>query len=139
MLDDRPDFIVSGSVLSIPQTIDLSGPEHDETYVVEPGDTLSEIAEAELGDPMRYPEIYEASRDTVQSNGHKLSDPDLIRPGWRLTIPGSERPDRPRSNTPTPSRTTRAPTPMSPPSRHRPSNRRPRDRRRGGAGVHRRR
>ena len=40
-----------------------------EEYVVKPGDTLSEIAEAKLGDPMRYPELFEASRDTVQPDG----------------------------------------------------------------------
>ena len=36
---------------------------------MKPGDTLSEIAEAKLGDPMRYPELFEASRDTVQPDG----------------------------------------------------------------------
>ena len=35
----------------------------------QPGDTLSDIAEAKLGDPMRYPELFEASRDTVQPDG----------------------------------------------------------------------
>ena len=52
---------------------------------MQPGDTLSEIAEAKLGDPMRYPELFEASRDTVQPDGATLTDPDLIRPGWEIT------------------------------------------------------
>ena len=89
MLNGRPDFIVSGTVLKVPHKTtesDVNIPA--EEYVVKPGDTLSEIAEAKLGDPMRYPDLFEASRDTVQSDGATLTDPDLILPGWEITIPG---------------------------------------------------
>ncbi|GGO85060.1 hypothetical protein GCM10011584_04100 [Nocardioides phosphati] len=89
VLNGRPDFIVSGTVLKVPYL--APEPEADrpsEEYVVQPGDSLSEIAEAKLGDPMRYPELFEASRDTVQPDGATLIDPDLILPGWEITIPG---------------------------------------------------
>lgn len=89
VLNGRPDFIVSGTVLKVPR--EVAEPEADrpaEEYVVQPGDTLSEIAKAELGDPMRYPELFKASRNAVQPDGAKLTDPDLIRPGWEITIPG---------------------------------------------------
>lgn len=89
VLNGRPDFIVSGTVLKVPyeaSEVDTDGPA--EEYVVQPGDTLSEIADARLGDPMRYPELFEASRDTVQPDGVMLTDPDLIRPGWEITLPG---------------------------------------------------
>jgi nucleoid-associated protein YgaU len=91
VLNGRPDFIVSGAVLKVPH----EGAPRDEEertteeYLVRPGDTLSEIAEDKLGDPMRYPEIFAASRSTVQPDGAHLTDPDLIRPGWKLTIPGT--------------------------------------------------
>jgi nucleoid-associated protein YgaU len=89
VLNGRPDFIVSGTVLKVPHEVtDPEANRPTEEYTVRPGDTLSEIAEAKLGDPMRYPELFEASRETVQPDGTPLTDPDLIRPGWEITIPG---------------------------------------------------
>ncbi|MFJ3402719.1 LysM peptidoglycan-binding domain-containing protein [Promicromonospora sp. NPDC090134] len=57
--------------------------------VVEPGDTLWGIAEEELGDGTKYPEVFEASRATDQPGGERLTDPDLIYPGWTVTVPGA--------------------------------------------------
>ncbi len=56
-------------------------------HLVVPGDTLREIADAELGDPERYPEIFEASQAIEQPGGARLTDPDLILPGWTLRLP----------------------------------------------------
>jgi nucleoid-associated protein YgaU/DNA-binding SARP family transcriptional activator len=58
-----------------------------EVYTVQPGDTLSEIAADELGDGHRYGEVYDLNQGRRQSDGLKLSDPDEIQPGWRLTLP----------------------------------------------------
>lgn len=89
VLNGRPDFILAGTVLKVPHEVAEPVPDSRAgVYVVQPGDTLSEIAEAELGDPLRYPELFEASRATVQPDGARLTDPDLIRPGWQITIPG---------------------------------------------------
>ncbi|WP_183097489.1 LysM peptidoglycan-binding domain-containing protein [Nocardioides pelophilus] len=84
VLDGRPDFLLPGTILRVP----IAETAPADPYVVRPGDTLSEIAEAQLGDADAYPTIYEASRNTVQPNGDRLTDPDLILPGWKLTIPG---------------------------------------------------
>ena len=51
------------------------------TYVVKSGDTLSDIAQAEMGDAKRWPELYEANNDAVGKNS------DLIHPGLELRIP----------------------------------------------------
>lgn len=51
------------------------------TYTVKAGDTLSAIAKQHLGDANKYMKIYEANRD-------QLSDPDKIKPGQVLNIPG---------------------------------------------------
>ncbi|HET8616194.1 MAG TPA: LysM peptidoglycan-binding domain-containing protein, partial [Actinomycetales bacterium] len=82
VLGGRPDFLVPGTVLKVPLAQAAPG-----EYVVQPGDTLSEIAEDELGNADAYPSIFEASRGTAQADGAHLSDPDLILPGWKLTIP----------------------------------------------------
>lgn len=60
------------------------------THVVVDGDTLWEIAGARLDDPLRYQEIFAASSATVQHDGRRLTDPDLIVPGWTLTLPGAD-------------------------------------------------
>ncbi|WP_229052581.1 LysM peptidoglycan-binding domain-containing protein [Aeromicrobium sp. Leaf350] len=54
-------------------------------YTVQAGDTLSQIAADELGDPGRYPEIFEASKHLEQPIA--LTDPNLIYPGQVLDIP----------------------------------------------------
>jgi LysM repeat protein len=92
-LHGEPDFIDPGLVLRLPVDAgDVEEPPEaapEELYVVQSGDTLWDIAEDELGEGERYPEIFEASRDTVQPDGRHLTDADLILPGWELTIPGS--------------------------------------------------
>jgi nucleoid-associated protein YgaU len=95
VLDGRPDFLLPGTVLKVPLADDSS----DGSYVVRPGDTLSEISQDQLGDADAYPSIFRASRDTVQPNGARLSDPDLILPGWKLTIPGPSDPAEPHKPT----------------------------------------
>lgn len=69
-----------------------------DTYVVRKGDTLWDIADGKLGNPRAYPEIFKASRRTVQPDGRHLVDPDLIYPGWKLTIPGDDPPEKPTPN-----------------------------------------
>jgi nucleoid-associated protein YgaU len=49
-------------------------------HVVQPGDSLSKIAKDVYGDASRWREIFEANRD-------QISEPNLIRPGWKLRIP----------------------------------------------------
>jgi nucleoid-associated protein YgaU len=51
------------------------------TYTVKAGDTLSKIAKDLLGDPTGYMKIFEMNKD-------QLTDPDKIKPGQVLKIPG---------------------------------------------------
>jgi nucleoid-associated protein YgaU len=50
-------------------------------YVVKKGDTLGKIAEELYGDSNRWREIFEANKEQIEN-------PNLIRPGWELLIPG---------------------------------------------------
>lgn len=86
-LASGPDFITPGTTLQIPATEPSRLIEDLRTHVVAPGETLSEIAQKHLGSPQGVSQIFEASRSTVQPDGERLKDPDLLRPGWELTIP----------------------------------------------------
>lgn len=55
--------------------------------VVEPGDTLSELA-AEHGQQSWQP-MWQANAGRDEPGGARFNDPDLIRPGWRLSIPAA--------------------------------------------------
>ncbi|MEU0186730.1 LysM peptidoglycan-binding domain-containing protein [Streptomyces sp. NPDC006207] len=67
--------------------LEETGPEG---YTVRPGDTLSQIAEDELGDADRYPAIFRLNRGEAQPGGRHFTDPDLIYPGQHLDLPGSD-------------------------------------------------
>jgi len=57
------------------------------TYVVRHGDSLWAIAERELGDPLRYHEIFDLNRGRPQPGGRVLRTPDKIWAGWVLYLP----------------------------------------------------
>ncbi|MEU0108358.1 LysM peptidoglycan-binding domain-containing protein [Streptomyces sp. NPDC006251] len=61
-----------------------------DTHTVRPGETLSGIAEKELGDADAYPEIAELNEGHRQSDGRTFTDPDKIYPGWKLDLPAPQ-------------------------------------------------
>ena len=100
------DWVTPGMVLQLPATEagtdtgEQAGRERE--VVVETGDTLSGLAAEHLGEADRWPEIYENSTGTVQADGRRLEDPDLIYPGWRLSLPeaaGGQDQERPAPTT----------------------------------------
>lgn len=58
-----------------------------ETHTVRAGETLTGIAQDELGDADAYPKIVEANKGVEQADGRTLGDPDEIYPGWKLQLP----------------------------------------------------
>ena len=129
------DWILPGWTLLLPaDATDTDAPitttsttaADEATVVVQPGDTLWDIAATHLGDGARYPEIADLNHDMWQSDGGRLTDPDLIRPGWVLRLPGetttAAEPASPAGTvaTPQPSEPTTTPAavaqPTTPPS-----------------------
>lgn len=100
--------------------------EHVQYTVVE-GDNLWDIAQAHLGDSLKWPRIYALNKERVQADGHRLTDPDLIRPGWQLSIPTrTDAPAPAPRPSPSPSRDDHAelqpPNPEQPPPSPRPTS-----------------
>ncbi|MFI5808599.1 BTAD domain-containing putative transcriptional regulator [Streptomyces sp. NPDC051561] len=99
------------------------------SYTVLPGDTLWDLAARHLGDPLKWPRIYQLSCTIRQPGGQLLSDPDLILPGWQLhlpiqTAPPLPAPSRPPAPSGQPPRTgdpNPAPAPAAPPPAPSPS------------------
>jgi LysM repeat protein len=110
LLGGHDDFLTPGWVLTLPADTDTPG-----SYTVRPGDTLSDIARSHLGDESHWHDIYEASRHTTQPDHGHLNDPDLILPGWTLTLPPAA-PATDSADGPAPSPTTQAPAPAPTPT-----------------------
>lgn len=55
--------------------------------IVEPGDTLWGISAEATGDGRAWGAVWAANQGRVETGGEVFDDPDLIRPGWSLTVP----------------------------------------------------
>ncbi|MEV4555403.1 LysM peptidoglycan-binding domain-containing protein [Kitasatospora sp. NPDC049285] len=103
--DAKPDAAAASS----PQTgnaapAPAAAPAHG-SVTVKPGDSLSGIAQRELGDGDRWPEFFAANKGVTAPDGEKLTDPDVLAPGTVLTVPGTApapAPQPPAEQTPAP-------------------------------------
>nr|WP_269810002.1 LysM peptidoglycan-binding domain-containing protein [Kineosporia rhizophila] len=80
----NPDLLKVGWEIIVPGTGEESGPADERHVDVEAGQTLSSIA-AETG--TSWQALWEANQGTRQNDGRTFSDPDLIQPGWSLSVP----------------------------------------------------
>ena len=67
-------------------------------YLVQERDTLQRIATEQLGDPMRWREIWDLNRNRVQPDGRLFSKPEFLRAGWQLELPADAKQNRPSSD-----------------------------------------
>ena len=72
----REYSVVPGSEKEAP-----AGEKEAKSYTIKSGDTLSDIAQEQLGDANRWKEIYEMNKDVIGDN------PDMIHPGKKLKLP----------------------------------------------------
>ncbi|RKE22589.1 LysM peptidoglycan-binding domain-containing protein [Streptomyces sp. TLI_171] len=82
------------------------------TVTVHSGDSLSAIAQRELGDGDRWPELFDANKGVTAPDGERLTDPDVLAPGMVLTVPGATQPPAPAPQTEPPA--SEPPTGQSP-------------------------
>lgn len=77
-------IVAAGNTLGVSKVEEnlkvADGGKEPKFYTVKKGDTLSEIAQSQLGKASRYPEIFEANKPM-------LKHPDKIYPGQVLRIP----------------------------------------------------
>lgn len=102
--------IRTGWRLTLPETASTA----QTTITVVEGDTLSGIAETHLGDAERWHEVFDANKGIVQADGTSLTDPALIRTGWRLQIPATAAATAAAPAAPTPAAQAAAPAPVAP-------------------------
>lgn len=84
---DRPRQLRAGWTVLIPATTEDAdaGPARHEV-TVRPGDTLSAIAESDgIG---RWARVWQLNAGRREPDGVRFADPNLILPGWRITLPG---------------------------------------------------
>ena len=76
-------------VAEVPATAAVAGTDHCIVRAPQNSvhDSLWRIAERELGDGKRWPELYQRNRGAPQPDGRQLVDPDLIQPGWIIQLP----------------------------------------------------
>ncbi|WP_020670184.1 BTAD domain-containing putative transcriptional regulator [Amycolatopsis nigrescens] len=84
------------------------------TVPLKPGDTLSAIAERELGDADAWPALFDANRGLLQPDGRVLRHPDRLLPGWQIHLPAAA--PAPAAPGPPAAPPSLAPPPPAPPS-----------------------
>ncbi|NKQ55572.1 hypothetical protein HFP15_22055 [Amycolatopsis sp. K13G38] len=130
----RPVSIAVSTQLDAGPTERLGGPapttqqstaSEQGTVVVQPPqggiyESLYRIAQRELGDGNRWPELFHLNEGRLQPDGRALTDPHLIRPGWVLQLPGDAipRPTAPPPAPATPQPPARAEPPAPVPAPH---------------------
>ncbi|MCL9798432.1 hypothetical protein MXD58_029785, partial [Frankia sp. AgKG'84/4] len=85
------------------------------TCVVPAYASLWSLAQTHLGDPQRWDELFALNQHRPQPDGGRLTDPDLIRPGWILRLPADATPRTPPSTAPS---DTAPPAPATAPAPH---------------------
>ncbi|MGW5643670.1 LysM peptidoglycan-binding domain-containing protein [Saccharopolyspora sp. NPDC003762] len=86
------EYLLTGWILLLPPDAThlpapVAIPDDARWITVQPDDTLTTIAERELGDPDRWREIADLNTHQPQADGRVLRDPDILLPGWRLALP----------------------------------------------------
>jgi basic membrane protein A len=80
--------LVSSAALAAPAPQAAEG----QSYVIQTADWLSKLADKYLGSVSAWPAIMLATNKKAETDSsfHRIQDPDLIEPGWKVWVPGAE-------------------------------------------------
>lgn len=111
---DSPNVLRRGWTVTVPAATAGSpaaqaGKHAEHTVTVHEGDTLSGLAE-DAG-VTNWTTSWPANQDRAEPGGQHLTNPDLIKPGWTVVMPGAASPASPGTTIPTHS------APHTPPAR----------------------
>ena len=72
--------------------VSAAPPAQGQEYIVTAGDWLSKIADKYLGNPLAWPAVMSATnqKNLEDSTFAKITNADLIEPGWKLWVPSTE-------------------------------------------------
>jgi glucose/mannose transport system substrate-binding protein len=72
--------------------VSAAPPAQGQEYIVTAGDWLSKIADKYLGNPLAWPAVMQATNQKKWEDASfaKISNADLIEPGWKLWVPSTE-------------------------------------------------
>ncbi|GAA1947381.1 LysM peptidoglycan-binding domain-containing protein [Kitasatospora viridis] len=96
--DAKPDGAPANGPQSAPAPAPAAG---GGQVTVREGDTLSAIAQRELGSSQDWPQLFDANKGVQAPDGERLTDPDMLAPGMVLTVPGAAAPAAPAAPTQT--------------------------------------
>jgi len=85
---------VRGPVELAPTPLAAPQPLQQGWYLVRERDTLQRIAADQLGDPLRWREIWEINQGRVQPDGRTFVKAEILRAGWQLELPADARLNR---------------------------------------------
>lgn len=88
-----------------PQPSNTAGNNSYTTYTVVSGDTLWALAGRFLGDPTKWPQIWNLNQGRAEPGGKTFTNPNLIFPGWTLLIPNTSSSSPPPPPPPPPPQT----------------------------------
>ena len=75
--------------------VSAAPPAQGQEYIVTAGDWLSKVADKYLGNPLAWPAVMAATnqKNVEDSSFAKITNADLIEPGWKLWVPSTEEAD----------------------------------------------
>ncbi|MFI9272685.1 LysM peptidoglycan-binding domain-containing protein [Kitasatospora sp. NPDC052896] len=108
--DAKPDGSAAQAATPAPaaQQSAPAGGARPTSTTVRDGDTLSAIAQRELGSSDDWPQLFDANKGVQAPDGERLTDPNVVVPGMVLTIPGAQATPAPAAPAPA------APAPAAP-------------------------